>query len=334
MQQLLSQLRDLYVRKIREKVNNNEITGDDLIYETDNDHYNLTHISKYSVDNLLKDGYAIHNILTTQDDIDLYQTILYDCRFRESSLEALSYPYYFLNDDDYNTLKNNLLSNPMCIHNLLQNKNLIEKLNLTDNVSTYLSIGLYSDYELESIITTWFEYFTDEQKLYIMNLARLESSFAESLIINKLLPLSYRLQILDYCYKELDLEYIFSHICSVYDELNIRLFNSLINNDIANTRLDFWCNRCSYLTIAQKNIIYNKYYNNMFLDINHWTSYFKYCCEFGKVLRKKERTVLLKKLKASSRLKYITRAKQLINFTEEELITLNTIELTHKLSRQ
>lgn len=304
---------------------------EECTYITDQRVWILNNISYYNIGDLLADNYDIKSILSAED-IKTYKFICYDARYKCSSIDALSCPYLFLDPTDMDELKNYLLTNPDAVQKILANYELCKSLNLIDNIQFYLDRGLFSHhYMLRDIVKNWFNYFAERHKAYILQLSKLDKYFAAQLIIDSQLPISYRLQLFSAC-TDVDLEHIFSNICTTQDELNIGVFNKLISTDVANNRTSYWSSVSGSLTIAQKNVIYNKYYNNMFGDISHWRTFFNYCCKFGQVLRTKERAILLKKLSIPSRVKNITYAKKTINFTDEELDRLNTIELTYKLA--
>ena len=79
------------------------------------------------------------------------------------------------------------------------------------------------------------------------------------------------------------------------------------------------------------NIIYDKYYENLFSNTRKYNDFLDKCILFGKVLRKKERTILIRRLKAPTRLKDISYVIDKINFEEEELKQLKSMQVLYKL---
>lgn len=329
MNSLINDLKQFYRDCIYNRFK--DTPDEECTYITDQHVWVLNNISYYNVQDLLEDNYDIKSILSAED-IKTYKFICYDARYKCSSIDALSYPYLFLDPTDIDELKNSLLTNPDAVHQILTNYKLCKTLNLIDNIQFYLDRGLFGyDYRTRDIIDNWFNYFAERHKVYILQLSKLNGHFATNLIIDLQLPILYRLQLFNAC-TDVDLEYIFKNIRTAQDELNICVFNKLISTDTNNNRTSYWASISDSLTIVQQNVIYNKYYNEMFGGVNHWRTFFDYCCKFGQVLRTKERAVLLKKLSVPSRVKNIPRAKRTINFTNEELDRLNTIELTYKLA--
>ena len=324
-----SVLENLYCNKIRNTYKDTNKTfqyNDNVIF--------LSNVSRYNISNLCQHGFDLNTLDFTDDELKIYKMVIYDSRFKQSGLEIIKNNYY-LNSEDLNFLKENLLSCPNIVHEVLQDKDLCITLGIDQDINHYLDIGFYTSYYTYKIICNWLNDFDQKHFDYFRQLGKVNSEYIHDVLSNSSINLDLRLKLLDENINNPDINFknIFENICATSDLVNIRIFNILINNDQNNTCLWYWRKLIDKLSINQCNVIYNKYYNNLFSDTRSYNKFFEICCDFGKVLRKKERDLLIKKIKAPSRWDDIDRAKLKINFTEDELLKLNTIQLTAKLSR-
>ena len=77
--------------------------------------------------------------------------------------------------------------------------------------------------------------------------------------------------------------------------------------------------------------IYNKFYNDLFGDTKKYSTFLKRCCIFGEILRKKEKDILILRLRTKTRYKDIWKAERNINFDEKEKDRLAAIKLMYDL---
>lgn len=332
-------LNDFYISSLKKKYENADYNEKIFTGPNSRNEYTLDNLIRRQVEFLLEDGFPLTKIINTEEDIKMYRYILWNYRYDVDGINLLKKPYYFLSIEDLNQLKENLLTVPEAVNNLLQDKALCLQLELDNNISHYLSLGFICNndrtysYDALSIIENWFEYFSERELEYIRLACITNSSLLNKILCSEKIPLTFQQKLYDDCIQHCDnytLKSIFNNISSLRTTIQASLFSYLIhNNDII---LQYWLDLTEHLSNPQLNILYNKYYKQLFEDTSSWKTFSYNCKRFGKVLRKREKDLLLKRLKAPSRRYDISSIKEAVNFTEDELMKLDTIMLTHKMA--
>lgn len=216
---------------------------------------------------------------------------------------------------------------------LFDDEDFIKRMNLSaDEKQRLLRKALSKNFNITRLLTENASLLNDDLKNRIISLLRLDHGQAKYYLQNNNITRDFRMLIFKSIFTEKDYYDVFSQIYRHVvedDEIRTITFNSIITNP--NTYYNFFEELIPYLSVREKMLVCNKFYKQIFSDSSSYKTYFNNCCMFGQWLRKNERLILIKKLHTKTRVKNIPYAKRQINFTEEELDQLRSIELAYKL---
>ena len=324
-------LTKLYTQAIKRKYEN--IPDDEAIYGNLNLKNNLEY---RDIVYLIQNGFRLEDLEFTDDEQFKYDSIIFNNRFN-STAKIILLDKLYKTKKDYEYIRQYFINSDFGAYDILTTKNVYETaLNLTkEEIINLLDKHVVADnYYCYRMIEYYYPYLTDKQFDNLKYIFQADISAFNNIMISEYIDINFKLRLYEtYNYLDANWIYILKNLnLGTEAFLHSKVFRKILDDDTMN--LYRWLNIVSEkcLTNAQMSIICNKYYDELF-TFEKYAVFLERCLIFGKMLRKKERELLIKKIKTPTRWKDIDRAKNNINFSSDELAKLDTILLTYKMEQ-
>ena len=280
--------------------------------------------------------YSISTFILDDKDKEFYDGILLQAMYNGSIAFELYDLKFYINEEDKERLYQAVIRNTDQNLDVLRQNQVSSFFHNRQDLNTYIINSLSYNVSLNDLLVFYPQYIDEEIWDVVIKLLRIEDDIVQIGILLRMSNEKYAVKLLktlfteknylsiyntcidDYRYKNNKIirQLCFNYIIDKYEKISslIKVVPSLLNEG----------------TETELIVIYRKFHNYMFI-YKTFKEYYNYCLIFGKWLNEHEKEQLIQHIGTKSRIKYIDKAIQKINFNDKEFKQLQALQLIESM---